>query len=237
MPRRRWRRQPPVAEGAVLRRADPPAGRRIFCVGKNYTSTRRSSPGPASTRAKDEVPEAPVVFTKRLPRSSARATIPSSWTAPAALDYEGELAVVIGTGGAASQGRRAEHVFGYTIVNDVTARTCSLAPAMVARQVYRRLLPDGPGDRDRRRAAGPDDAAGHDPVNGEMRQDAPVADLIFDIPTLIETISAAITLEPGDIIATGTPAGVGIGFNPPRPGPATWCGSRCRDRRAGKPVG
>jgi 2-keto-4-pentenoate hydratase/2-oxohepta-3-ene-1,7-dioic acid hydratase in catechol pathway len=53
-------------------------------------------------------------------------------------------------------------------------------------------------------------------VNGELRQDALVADLIFDIPTLIETISAGITLEPGDIIATGTPAGVGIGFKPPR---------------------
>jgi 2-keto-4-pentenoate hydratase/2-oxohepta-3-ene-1,7-dioic acid hydratase in catechol pathway len=53
-------------------------------------------------------------------------------------------------------------------------------------------------------------------VNGEKRQDAPVSDLIFDIPTLIETISAGITLEPGDIIATGTPAGVGIGFDPPR---------------------
>jgi 2-keto-4-pentenoate hydratase/2-oxohepta-3-ene-1,7-dioic acid hydratase in catechol pathway len=53
-------------------------------------------------------------------------------------------------------------------------------------------------------------------VNGEKRQDAPVSDLIFDIPTLIEVISAGITLEPGDIIATGTPAGVGIGFDPPR---------------------
>jgi 2-keto-4-pentenoate hydratase/2-oxohepta-3-ene-1,7-dioic acid hydratase in catechol pathway len=67
------------------------------------------------------------------------------------------------------------------------------------------------------------DAAGLQPrlsistwVNGELRQRAPVGDLIFDIPTLIATISAAITLEPGDIIATGTPAGVGIGFTPPR---------------------
>jgi 2-keto-4-pentenoate hydratase/2-oxohepta-3-ene-1,7-dioic acid hydratase in catechol pathway len=53
-------------------------------------------------------------------------------------------------------------------------------------------------------------------VNGEVRQDAKVADLIFDIPTLIETISAGITLEPGDLIATGTPSGVGIGFKPPK---------------------
>ncbi len=53
-------------------------------------------------------------------------------------------------------------------------------------------------------------------INGELRQDAPVSDLIFDIPTLIETISRYITLEPGDIIATGTPAGVGIGFTPPK---------------------
>jgi 2-keto-4-pentenoate hydratase/2-oxohepta-3-ene-1,7-dioic acid hydratase in catechol pathway len=53
-------------------------------------------------------------------------------------------------------------------------------------------------------------------VNGELRQDAPVSDLIFDIPTLVETISAGITLQPGDLIATGTPAGVGIGFQPPK---------------------
>ena len=53
-------------------------------------------------------------------------------------------------------------------------------------------------------------------MNGELRQRAPIDDLIFDIPTLIATISAGITLEPGDIIATGTPAGVGIGFTPPR---------------------
>jgi 2-keto-4-pentenoate hydratase/2-oxohepta-3-ene-1,7-dioic acid hydratase in catechol pathway len=66
-------------------------------------------------------------------------------------------------------------------------------------------------------------------VNGELRQRAPVEDLIFDIPTLIETISAAITLEPGDIIATGTPAGVGIGFSPPKfLKPGDVCASRCR---------
>jgi 2-keto-4-pentenoate hydratase/2-oxohepta-3-ene-1,7-dioic acid hydratase in catechol pathway len=53
-------------------------------------------------------------------------------------------------------------------------------------------------------------------VNGELRQEAPLSDLIFDIPTLIETISARITLEPGDLIATGTPAGVGLGFKPPK---------------------
>jgi 2-keto-4-pentenoate hydratase/2-oxohepta-3-ene-1,7-dioic acid hydratase in catechol pathway len=53
-------------------------------------------------------------------------------------------------------------------------------------------------------------------VNDEVRQDAKVADLIFDIPTLIETLSQGITLEPGDLIATGTPVGVGVGFNPPK---------------------
>jgi 2-keto-4-pentenoate hydratase/2-oxohepta-3-ene-1,7-dioic acid hydratase in catechol pathway len=108
-------------------------------------------------------------------------------------------------------------VYGYTIVNDVTARTlqhrhkqwfigksmdgfCPMGPVIVTADE----IPD-PGEMRLRTR-----------VNGEVRQDARVADLIFGIPELIETISAGITLEPGDIIATGTPAGVGIGFNPPK---------------------
>jgi 2-keto-4-pentenoate hydratase/2-oxohepta-3-ene-1,7-dioic acid hydratase in catechol pathway len=109
------------------------------------------------------------------------------------------------------------HVYGYTIINDATARTlqhrhkqwflgksldgfCPMGPCIVTADE----IPDPTRLRLQTR------------VNGELRQDAPVSDLIFDIPTLIEEISALMTLEPGDLIATGTCAGVGIGFTPPK---------------------
>jgi 2-keto-4-pentenoate hydratase/2-oxohepta-3-ene-1,7-dioic acid hydratase in catechol pathway len=133
-------------------------------------------------------------------------------------DYEGELTVVIGEGGRNIPGRDAyDHVYGYTIVNDVTARTlqnrhrqwflgksldgyCPMGPCIVTadeiKDVSRLQL------------------VTH--VNGELRQNASVGQLIFDIPALIECVSRVMTLEPGDLIATGTCAGVGIGFNPPK---------------------
>ena len=133
-------------------------------------------------------------------------------------DYEGELAVVIGTEGKHIPAEAAwGHVFGYTIVNDVTARAiqrrhgqwfvgkgidtfCPMGPCIVTADEI-------------------DDVKSlwvRTTVNGEERQAASVADLIFDIPTLIATLSAVMTLEPGDVIATGTPSGVGMGFDPPR---------------------
>ena len=117
-------------------------------------------------------------------------------------------------------------VWGYTIINDVTARD-------LQREHKQWLLgksldthcPMGPYAVTRTRSA-TCSTGGGDRVNGERRQHAPVKDLIFDIPELIETLSAGITLLPGDIIATGTPAGVGIGFDPPKfLTPAMW--SRC----------
>jgi Fumarylacetoacetate (FAA) hydrolase family len=134
------------------------------------------------------------------------------------LDYEGELAVIIGPGGRGiSREDALGHVWGYTIVNDVTARDlqrdhkqwllgksldthCPMGPYAVSA--------DEAGDVSARWL--------ETRVNGELRQSAPVKDLIFDIPVLVETLSAGMTLLPGDIIATGTPAGVGIGFEPPR---------------------
>ena len=121
-----------------------------------------------------------------------------------------------------------DHVFGYTIVNDVTARDvqvrhqqwdlgksfdtfCPMGPWIVTADEL-----DGRATRVRGW------------VNGELRQDGRTRDMIFDIPTLIETCSRGITLYPGDVIATGTPAGVGMGFTPPQlaAARATWCGSR-----------
>jgi 2-keto-4-pentenoate hydratase/2-oxohepta-3-ene-1,7-dioic acid hydratase in catechol pathway len=194
--------------------------RPIYCVGKNYHEHAKefASSGFDAT-AKEIVPEAPVVFMK--PGTSIIATgedIPAHLDDTHSVDYEGELGVVIGRGGRAIAKERAlEHVFGYTIVNDVTSRVlqnkhrqwsigkgidgfCPIGPAILTADA----VPDPKALRLKTF------------VNGEKRQDAVVADLIFDIPTLIATLSAYITLRPGDIIATGTPAGVGIGFTPAR---------------------
>ena len=210
----------PVVEGAALLAPIPWPAMYVFCVGKNYHEHAKEFAGSGfDATAKEVVPEAPVVFSK--PPTSVIGPgepIPSHLDPTNSVDYEGELAVVIGRAGRGLRKADAlSHVFGYTVVNDVTARTlqhkhrqwilgkgidgfCPMGPAILTADE----VPDPAALR----------VVTH--VNGEKRQDAPVSDLIFDIPTLIEAISAGITLEPGDIIATGTPAGVGIGFDPPR---------------------
>ena len=210
----------PVAEGATILAPIPRPAKNIFCVGKNYHEHAKefASSGFDAT-AKEVVPEAPVVFSK--PPTSVigpHDPIPSFLDSSSSTDYEGEIAVVMGKGGRGiSEAEAYAHVFGYTIINDVTARTlqhkhrqwilgkgidgfCPMGPAIVTADV----------------AGVPPRLAISTWVNGELRQRATINDLIFAIPTLIATISAAITLEPGDIIATGTPAGVGIGFSPPK---------------------
>lgn len=195
--------------------------RNIFCVGKNYHEHAKefSLSGFDTSAAKGEVaPSAPVVFTK-APSTVVGTGQPveafSNLTEQ--LDYEAELAVIIGKGGRGiSKEDALDHVWGYTIVNDVTARDmqqnhrqwflgksldtfCPMGPYIVtADEIDASKL----GIRCW--------------INDELRQDANTSDLIFDIPTIIATISAGITLQPGDIIATGTPAGVGIGFKPPK---------------------
>ena len=165
------------------------------------------------------MPTAPVVFTK-APSSviGPDAAILANLDPTNSVDYEGELAVVIGRGGRGiSRAEAMNHVFGYTVINDVTARTlqhkhkqwflgksidsfCPMGPTLVTADE----IPD------------PARLTLETHVNGELRQKALVSDIIFNIPTLIETISRGITLIPGDIVATGTPEGVGIGFTPPK---------------------
>ncbi|WP_198369475.1 fumarylacetoacetate hydrolase family protein [Roseomonas rosulenta] len=210
----------PVAVGAVLLAPIPRPAKNIFCVGKNYDEHAKefASSGFDAT-AKEVVPEAPVVFSK--PPTCVIGPgepIPSFLDTSNSTDYEGEIAVVIGKAGRGiSEADAPAHIFGYTIVNDVTARTLQHKHRQwILGKGIDGYAPMGP-------AIVTADAAGWPPrlaistwVNGELRQRAGVEDLIFGIPTLIATISAAITLEPGDIIATGTPAGVGIGFTPPK---------------------
>lgn len=198
----------------------PRPPRNIFCVGKNYREHAKefASSGFDAT-AKEVVPEAPVVFSK--PPSTVIGpgeAIPAFLDPTASVDYEGELAVVIGTGGRGIAVADAlRHVFGYTIVNDVTARTLQHRHRQwLLGKGIDGFCPMGPAILTADEVPDPATMKISTWVNGALRQDARVSDLIFDIPTLIATISAGITLEPGDIIATGTPAGVGIGFTPPR---------------------
>ena len=210
----------PAVEDARLMAPIPRPSKNIFCVGKNYHEHAKEFAGSGfDATAKEVVPEAPVVFSK--PPTSVIAPgepIPSHLDPTNSVDYEGELAVVIGRGGRGI--RKADalaHVFGYTIVNDVTARTLQHKHRQwILGKGIDGFCPMGPAILTADEAPDPGALRVTTHVNGEKRQDAPVSDLIFDIPTLIEAISAGITLEPGDIIATGTPAGVGIGFDPPR---------------------
>jgi 2-keto-4-pentenoate hydratase/2-oxohepta-3-ene-1,7-dioic acid hydratase in catechol pathway len=214
---------PSVPLGEVTLAAPIPRPfRNVFCVGKNYYEHARefgSSGFDTSTApAADAVPTDPIIFTK-VPESVVADgdAIRYPEDVSDCLDYEAELAVVIGR-----EGRRIRrdaaygHVFGYTIVNDVTARDWQARHKQwFLGKSFDTFCPMGPwivtsGDVD------PAALEVRCWVNGELRQHANTRDLIFDIPTLIETISAGITLYPGDIISTGTQAGVGIGFKPPR---------------------
>ncbi len=195
--------------------------RNIFCVGKNYHDHAKefAASGFDSSRSPGaDIPEHPIIFSKvpecviapgaaiRIPRQVSEA-----------IDYEAELAVVIGRGGTRIRAARAmEHVWGYTIVNDVTARDWQgRHKQWLMGKSFDTFCPMGPYAVDAEELNGRDTTV-RCWVNGELRQEASTRELIFDIPTLIETISAGITLYPGDIIATGTPAGVGIGFTPPK---------------------
>lgn len=199
----------------------PRPARNILCVGKNYRDhVQEVQTVPTSDAAQSSaIPSAPIFFTKATSTVIGPGTpIPASSDPTQSVDYEGELAVVIGRGGCGiARADAMRHVFGYTILNDVTSRRlqgrhqqwflgksldgfCPLGPAILTADA----VPDVRQLRVQTR------------INGELRQDGALSELIFDIPTLIETLSQCMTLETGDILATGTPAGVGMGFKPPR---------------------
>jgi 2-keto-4-pentenoate hydratase/2-oxohepta-3-ene-1,7-dioic acid hydratase in catechol pathway len=192
----------------------------VMCVGKNYYEHAREFAGSGfDGSAKQVVPDEPVIFTKALsslanPGDDVRVSDDPTGSS----DYEGELGVVIGPGAhRISEADAFDHVYGYTIVNDLTIRQlqkrhvqffigksaatyCPMGPVLVTADE----VTDVGALRLQTR------------VNGELRQDTLIEDLIFGIPRLISAISQAVLLEAGDVIATGTPAGVGIGFTPPR---------------------
>jgi 2-keto-4-pentenoate hydratase/2-oxohepta-3-ene-1,7-dioic acid hydratase in catechol pathway len=212
----------PVALGAVQLTAPLPRPRRnIFCVGKNYHAHAKEFAGSgfdSSAKAGGDVPQHPIIFTK-VPECVVGPTDPIIVPEGVsdAIDYEVELAVIIGRGGKGiAKADAMKHVWGYTIVNDVTARDWQARHMQWdLGKSFDTFCPMGPW------LVSADECDGTNTnvrtfVNGEKRQDANTRDFIFDIPTLVECISAGITLYPGDVIATGTPVGVGIGFKPPK---------------------
>lgn len=201
----------------------PRPSRNVMCIGKNYYEhAKEFTKSGFDTSAKssaDAIPSLPIVFTK-VPETviGDGATILYPDGVSDALDYEAELGVIIGTGGRHIPRAQAySHIFGYTIINDVTARDLQKSHKQwFIGKSLDTFCPMGPW------IVTPTehfDASRLDIrcwVNGELRQSANTRDMIFDVPTLIEILSARMTLMPGDVIATGTPAGVGIGFTPPK---------------------
>ncbi|OAP62631.1 5-carboxymethyl-2-hydroxymuconate isomerase [Fonsecaea erecta] len=206
----------------------PITDRDVVCVGNNYADHVKEyrESGYDNTqqrqqRQKNQQQKAsssfPTIFTKRS--TSVVAATDDIYAHPGftdCLDYEGEVGVIIGTPGFGIAEKDAmDHVWGYTIINDVTARDrqrdhgqflmgkspdtfCPMGPVAVPKDAL------------------PETLRVQTFVNGERRQDGTTADLITSIPKLIEVISAGLTLQAGDVIATGTPAGVGVGFHPPK---------------------
>jgi 2-keto-4-pentenoate hydratase/2-oxohepta-3-ene-1,7-dioic acid hydratase in catechol pathway len=199
----------------------PQPTRTILCVGKNYRDHAAEFHGSGfdSTGGATAIPDAPIIFVKH-PSSviGPDAPIVSGNDPTATVDYEGELGVVIGaTAFRVAKHEAMHYVYGYTIINDVTSRELqSKHKQWFIGKSVDSFCPMGPYLVTADEIADVTALRLQTFVNDELRQNAVVADLIFDIPTLIETLSATTTLLPGDIIATGTPAGVGIGFTPPK---------------------
>lgn len=200
----------------------------IFCVGRNYAE--HIAEGERAQKAKIGVTDHPVYFTK--PATAVVGHEGDVLIFPSVsekVDYEVELAVVIGKAGRdISKERAYEHVFGYTILNDITARDVQRRHGgqYFKGKSLDGSCPIGPWIVTADEISDPQNLSISLSVNGELRQDGRTHDMIFDIPTLIASLSEGLTLEPGDIIATGTPSGVGYAMDPPRylrPGDTVVC--------------
>jgi 2-keto-4-pentenoate hydratase/2-oxohepta-3-ene-1,7-dioic acid hydratase in catechol pathway len=219
-----WRRLAGLLAGArpTHRAADvrwhapiPRPQKNIFCLGLNYASHVQETSKPGRM---PKIPDVPVFFTK-APTTVNGPHDPIRWdrSATEQVDYEVELAVIVGvTGRNISAGAARSHVFGYTVLNDVSARDlqfrhgqwfkgksldgfCPMGPVVVTAEEF--------GDPEKKRLSLR--------VNGVMKQNASTADMIFGVDAILESLSRGMTLEAGDIIATGTPDGVGLGRTPP----------------------
>jgi 2-keto-4-pentenoate hydratase/2-oxohepta-3-ene-1,7-dioic acid hydratase in catechol pathway len=183
---------------------------KIICIGLNYRDHAKES--------NLAVPETPTVFAKfatSVIGPGAPIVLPKASTKP---DYEAELAVVIGKGGRHIPADLWEkHVFGYTILNDVSARDFQMATTQwMIGKTFDTFCPMGPAVVTADEIEDPHALAISLTIGGETLQSSNTSNLIFRIPQLIAYLSSVFTLEPGDIISTGTPAGVGFARTPPR---------------------
>lgn len=191
----------------------PRPAKNIFCVGKNYAEHA------IEMGSADDIPEHVMVFTK-APTTviGPNEQILNHAEITNQLDYEGELAVIIGKRGIGIKREEAlDYVFGYTIINDITARDLqSKHKQFFLGKSLDTTCPMGPWIVHTSSIKKPNQLNIETLVNKEVRQQSNTEHFIFPIEEVIEVLSKGMTLEPGDIIATGTPAGVGKGFKPPR---------------------
>jgi 2-keto-4-pentenoate hydratase/2-oxohepta-3-ene-1,7-dioic acid hydratase in catechol pathway len=190
-------------EGEIERLAPVPDPDKIVCIGLNYRSH--------AAEAGIDPPDAPTFFAKfrnALAPAGAEVTLPA---ASEKVDYEAEVAFVVGKRcRQVSAADTLDAVAGYTLLNDLSARDLQFdTPQWMPGKVFDGSAPCGPA------LVTPDEAGAHDQIsfaldlNGERMQEASTDDLIFSVPELIERLSRLMTLEPGDIVSTGTPSGVG----------------------------
>jgi 2-keto-4-pentenoate hydratase/2-oxohepta-3-ene-1,7-dioic acid hydratase in catechol pathway len=195
----------------------PVPRRNILCLGKNYLEhAQELAP---KMKSSGEAPRQPIIFTKASSAVIAPGEpIPAWQRYTQKLDYEAELALIIGRNGRDIAPADAwDHVFGYTAINDVSARDLQKDHHQWFRaKSLDGFAPMGPVVVHRSIMPAPSDIEVKCFVNGEQRQCATFDQLIFDVPAMISVLSAGMTLQAGDIIATGTPGGVGMGFTPPK---------------------
>jgi 2-keto-4-pentenoate hydratase/2-oxohepta-3-ene-1,7-dioic acid hydratase in catechol pathway len=194
----------------------PRPAKNVFCLGLNYLAHAQESAQARGRNAK--LPTVPVFFTKAPTTVNGPFDrVPVDWSVTSEVDWEVELGVVIGTAGRnIPRAEALAHVFGYTVINDVSARDlqighmqwfkgksldgfCPCGPVVVTADEF--------GDPQAKRLVCR--------INGVTKQDANTANMIFPVDAIIESLSKGLTLEPGDLIATGTPEGVGMGRTPP----------------------
>ncbi len=195
----------------------PNPQRNIFGLGWNYAEHSRET---ARARGKEvKLPERPVFFTKATTAINGPfGDIPFDARVSEQIDWEVELGVVLGAGGKNIRRDEAlEYVFGYTVINDLSARDVQSGHGgqFFKGKSLDGYCPMGPWVVTRDEIPDPHHLRLRCLVNGVVKQDSTTAEFIFDIPAIIEWLSLGLTLLPGDIIATGTPSGVGFARNPP----------------------
>ncbi|HEU5348934.1 MAG TPA: fumarylacetoacetate hydrolase family protein [Ktedonobacterales bacterium] len=195
----------------------PHPRKNVLCVGRNYAEHAAESFRARGQEVK--LPEFPNIFTKATTTvNGPNSDIPFDATLSERIDWEVELGVIVGPGGrhiAREDGMR--HVWGYTVINDVSARDIQNRPGVqwFLGKSLDGSCPMGPWIVTADELTDPTNLRLRLLVNGVVKQDDTTAHLLFDIPALLEYISRSMTLEPGDILATGTPAGVGFARTPP----------------------